>query len=144
MNLKAICYYRICSSAHLVADVSNLAVDNPRALTLMPPTCHTLAAALPSYKESQQQSVWTWPASRAQAWTQEGAAYHGHLLQRDTLRVIQADLLLYVVGRHQAPVDLQVDGHQKQSLGKQVYLPSVSHFYLLWFNKQAVGSIRTL
>lgn len=48
--------------------------------------------------------------------------YPCNLLECVPLRVIKADLLFDNVGRHQTPVNLQVDGHQKQTLRKQIHL----------------------
>lgn len=43
-------------------------------------------------------------------------SYPCNLLERNPLRVIKADFLFDKVSSHQTPVDLQVDGHQKQTL----------------------------
>lgn len=48
--------------------------------------------------------------------------YPGDLLQSIPLRIVKTDPLSDVVGCHQTPVDLQVDGHQQQTLGKQIHL----------------------
>lgn len=54
-------------------------------------------------------------------WT-EICCYPCNLLKCVPLRVIKADLLSDIVSCHQTPVNLQVDGHQKQTLGKQINL----------------------
>ena len=48
--------------------------------------------------------------------------YPCDLLQRIPLRVIKADLLCTNISSHETPVNLQVDRHQKKTLGKQIHL----------------------
>lgn len=104
---------------------ANLAVGNHPALATILPTSHPFWTVLLCYSVTAESGVGLHKESilaYADQHEHEGSTNPGHLLQSDTLGVVQADLLLYVVGRHQAPVDLQVDGHQQQILGKKIYL----------------------
>lgn len=49
-------------------------------------------------------------------------SYPCYLPECIPLRVVKADLLFNNVSGHQTPVNLQVDGHQKQTLRKQIHL----------------------
>lgn len=48
--------------------------------------------------------------------------YPCYVLDSIPLRVIEVDFFCNDVGGHQTPVNIEVDRHQQQSLGEQIYL----------------------